>query len=524
MNSNALSYLFRTKMHNQLTSFFKKPVRLIYVVLFIAFLVISMIGGKEGAEESDRVIRSFSELTAGLNALLILIFATTFYSGLKNGGTFFKMADVNFLFPSPLNKRSILFYALIQQIWASMLIGIFILFQYTTLHINYNLSFFGLLLIFLVYSLNVFLSQTLGMYIYTFVSDSEKKKTIAKAVLYVIIVALLAYIGLHVLQNRNEIVKGLAEAGNGLPVLLFPFAGWLGGFAGGILTGRYMQAVFWLALSAAAFIAMLVSMSQSKREYYEDVIASAETMQNALNSAKDGIAPEATPSVIKVGKEGLGKGEGASVFFYKHLLENRRVSRILISPMSFVFLCLTIGFCFFMKGSGILPIFAFSAYMQIFSVAMGRFNRELTKPYIYLVPEPPFLKMVWALADTLPTEFIESVLIFIPVSIIIGAPASVFVLVVIARLAFSFLFISSSLAIERLWGGSLSKVVGMFIYLFADLLLAAPGIVLAIILNSNGITVFSSDITFFICTIAMNILTASLVIWICRDVLQYADL
>ncbi|MFB0921765.1 MAG: putative ABC exporter domain-containing protein, partial [Oscillospiraceae bacterium] len=103
MNGNALSYLLRTKIHNQLVSFFKKPVRLIYVVIFIGLIVLTTIGGNAGARESGRVIRDISELTAGINALFILIFATTLNSGLKNGGTFFKMADVNFLFPSPLN-------------------------------------------------------------------------------------------------------------------------------------------------------------------------------------------------------------------------------------------------------------------------------------------------------------------------------------------------------------------------------------------------------------------------------------
>ncbi|PKM73795.1 MAG: hypothetical protein CVU91_01725 [Firmicutes bacterium HGW-Firmicutes-16] len=524
MNGNALSYLLRTKIHNQLVSFFKKPVRLIYVVIFIGLLVLTMIGGNAGAKESDRVVRDISELTAGINALFILIFATTFNSGLKNGGTFFKMADVNYLFPSPLNKRSILFYALIQQIWSSMLIGIFILFQYSALHMNYNLSYLGLTLIFLTYSLTVFLSQTLGMFLYTFVSDSEKKKNIAKAVLYIIIVGILAYIGLHVLQNKDHIVKALAEAGNGLPVLLFPFAGWIGGFAGSIFKGEYIESALWLILSAAAFTAMLIAMSRSKREYYEDVIASAETMQNTINSAKDGVPPEATPKVIKVGKEGIGKGNGASVFFYKHMLENRRASKIWIKPMSLVFVLITIGFTIFMKGAGILPIFAFSVYMQVFTVALGRFNRELTKPFIYLVPESPFKKIIYALAETFPTELLESALIFIPVSIILGAPALVCILCIVGRMTFSFLFIASSIAIERLWGGSLSKVAGLLIYFVVDILLSAPGIVLAVVLSASGITLFSSDITSVMSITLMNIPVASLIIYSCRNVLQYAEL
>ena len=523
MNNKALSYLLRTKIHNQLISFLKKPVRLIYVILFIAMLVVTMIGGKEGAAETDRVVRNFSELTAGLNALLILMFSLTVYSGMKNGGTFFKMADVNFLFPSPLNKRSILFYALIQQIWASMLIGIFILFQYTTLHINYNLSIWGLLLIFLIYSLNIFLSQTLGMYIYTFVSDSDKKKSTAKAVFFVVIIALLAYVGLHILPNTSEILKGAIEACNGLLVLIFPFAGWLGGFAGGILTGEYIKAALWLLLIVAGFIAILISMSRSKREYYEDVMSNAETMQNTLNSAKDGVAPEMSPRVIKVGKAGIGKGEGASVFYFKHLLENRRSSKIWIKPMSLAFIAGTIGFSLFMKENGVLPIVAFAAYMQVFSVAVGRFNRELTKPFIFLVPESPFNKMVYALAETLPSELIDSALVFIPVSIIVGASVPVCILCILVRLAFSFLFIASSIAIERIWGGSISKLGGILIYFLADIILAAPGIVLAIVLSSTGITLFSSEVSSLVCLVVMNIPVAALVIYLCRNVLQYAE-
>ena len=524
MNGNALSYLLRTKMHNQIKSFFKKPIRIIYILLFIAIIVVTLIGGKSGAEETDRVIRDVSELTAGLNALLILIFSTTFYSGLNNGGTFFRMADVNFLFPSPLNKRNILFYALIQQIGTSMLIGVFILFQYTMLHVSYNLSYFGLLLIFVVYSLTVFLSQTASMFLYTFISDSDKKKTVAKTILLVVISALLLYIGIHLLANKGNIVKGLAEAGNGLPIQLFPFAGWMGAFAGSIMNGNYIQSGIWLIISVAAFFAMLTAMSKSKREYYEDVLASTETMQSALSAVKDGITPEVSPRVIKVGKTGIGNGEGPSVFFYKHLLENRRSSKILFSPMSIMFMVMSIVFAIFSKNAGILPSFSFSIYMMIFTVALGRFNRELTKPYIYLLPEPPLKKMIYALAETLPTELLESTIVMIPITIIVGGNALECIMCILARTSFAALFIASSVLIERIWGGALSKVAGMFIYLGFDLLLAAPGIVLAIILTSIGLSAVSTVFTTAICLTICNLPVAALILLLCKDTLQYAEI
>ena len=523
MNGNALGYLLRTKLHNQIIGFFKKPVRIVFIVLFIGIIAVTLVGGKSGAEETDRVLRDISELTAGLNALLILIFSTTFYSGLNSGGMFFKMADVNFLFPSPLNKRNILFYALIQQIGTSMLIGLFILFQYTMLHVSYNLSFFGLLLIFLSYSLTVFFSQTAAMFLYTFISDSDKKKAAAKTALFAVIFALLAYIGLHVLQNKTDIVKALAAAGNGLPVLLFPFAGWMGGFAGNILKGNYILSALWLTLSVVGFLVMLAAMSKSKREYYEDVLASTETMQSALFAAKEGVAPEAAPRVIKVGKSGIGKGKGSSVFFYKHLLENRRASKFFLSPMSIVFIFSTIGFSFFLKSSGILPSFFFSIYMMIFSVALGRFNRELTKPYIYLIPEPSLNKMIYSLAESLPTQLFESALTLIPVSIIVDASVAECIMCIAARVSFAALFLSSSVLIDRIWGGSMPKIAGMFVFLLVDVILAIPGAALSIVLISFGIVPISEVFTMTICITVCNLPVAALVLYLCRNMLQYAE-
>ena len=523
MRGGALGYLLGTRLRNALVGFFKKPVRLIYVVIFIGLLAVTLIGGKAGASEEDRVVRNFSELTAGLNVLLIIMFATNFSSVLNNGGTFFKMADVNFLFPSPLSKRSILFYALIQQIWTFMLVGIFILFQYSTLHVAYDLNFGGLLLIFLLYSLNVLFSQTFAMFIYTFVSDSDGKKRLAKIILYILLTVLVAFVGLHILQNRADAIGALAEAGNALPVRLFPFAGWMGGLTASLLMGSYGTAALFLALIAIGFAGTVIAMARSKRDYYEDVLAAAETTQSTMNAAKNGVAPEMSPRNIRVGKTGIHKGEGASVFFYKHMLENRRASRLWVRPMSIMFIVMTTVFAFFLKGSGLIPIFAFSVYVMIFTVALGRFNRELLKPYIYLVPEPPFKKLMFALLESLPTELLESVLVFIPLAFILDLSPFICILAVLARVSFAALFLCSSIAIERIWGGTLSKLAGMFIYLLASLFLSAPGMILAIVLGVSGITLFDQTVTTLLSLVALNLPVAALLLFLSRNVLQYAE-
>lgn len=523
MNGNALSYLLHTKLKNIIKNFFHKPIRIIYLLLILVFFGITVYGGASGEADPERKLRSFTELTAGLNVLLILVFSTVFYSGLSTGGSAFKMADVNLIFPSPLNKRSVLFYALIQQMGTSLFVGFFVLFQYTSLHMTYNLSILGLLLIFVVYSITAFLGQTFSMFIYTFVSDSDRKKRLVKGVFMAIILLAAAYVGYCYLQNTAYPVPTLVSAVNALPIRLFPVAGWLGAFGGAVLTGQYLSAALWLCLTAAVFVFMLVLVSRSRREYYEDVIASAENMQNALSAANDGTAPEATPRHIKVGKPGIGRGFGSSVLFYKHMLENRRSSKLFVGPMSLMFIVMTIGFSLFMQKAGIVAIISFSAYIQIFSLATGRFNRELMKPYIYLIPEPPLKKMVWALMETMPTSLLEGVLIFVPVSFIMGLTAPECILCIVVRLSFAALFTAGNILIERIWGGSLSKVAGMFIYIIINLLLATPGAVLAIVLSAMKLVILSGNVTILLSLVVCNVPIALLTLFLCRNMLQNAE-
>ncbi len=524
MNGNALSYILRTKLKNNLKEFVKRPARLILTLIFIALFAVTIVGGSAGAEEHAGKLRDFSELSAGITALLVIIFATTFYSGFDKGGSVFSMADVNFLFPSPLNKRSVLFFGLIQRMGTSLFIGFFILFQYTMLHVNYGISIGGLFLIFIAYSLTAFLGQTCAMFLYILTSDSDRKKKIAKTIFILYIAALCAYVGVNVLKNMDNILTTLVECGNSLVIRSFPFAGWISACVDGIYTGNFIEAGIWLALSVAAFWAVLIVMSRSKREYYEDVLASTETAYNALCAVKEGKSAENTPRNIKVGKAGIDKGIGSSAIFFKHRVESRRAGGFIIAPSALIFAAITIGFSFFMKEAGIVAVFSFATYMQIFTVAAGRFNLELMKPYIYLIPEPPLKKLLYSLCELFPTALLEGIVIFVPVSFILGLSPVECVLAVLVRVSFAFLFTVGSIAVERIWGGSLSKVVGVLLYFVIDLAMAVPGIALYGGLSFAGVVIGSAAATLMVCLFIGNVLISVLVLFLCRNMLQYAEI
>ncbi len=523
MSRNALFYLLATKLKNNLKEFIRKPARLVFALFLIAMFGLTIFGASQGVKNPERQLRDFSELSAIISAILILMFSISFYTGLSQGGSIFKMPDVNFIFPSPINKRSVMFFGLIQQIGASLLVGVFIMFQYTNLHINYGIGIGGLLLIFLVYSLTVFLGQTSAMLLYIFISDSDRKRTIAKNIFIAYIIFLCGIIGFQVFKNQDDMLNVLVSAGNGLLLRSFPFAGWMAGFAHGVFRGEYLQAALWLGLSILAFLAMLSVMSRSNREYYEDVLASTETAFNALSTAKEGSGTAPMPQKIKVGKSGLGKGQGASVLFFKHILEKRRSKSFILSPSEIIFALVIIVFSFFMKSSGIIPIIAFSSYMMVFSITTGRFNLELMKPYIYLIPEPPLKKLFFSISEMFPSALLEAFIIFIPVGFILELSAFETALCVITRVSFGFLFTGGIIIVERIWGGSLSKMAGLMLYLLVDIIIVMPAVALAIYAAFSGLNLLSPTAAILIPLGVGNVLTALVILFICRNMLQYAE-
>ena len=174
------------------------------------------------------------------------------------------------------------------------------------------------------------------------------------------------------------------------------------------------------------------------------------------------------------------------------------------------------------EDGAIIAVFAMGTYMQLFSVALGRFNRELIKPYIYLIPEPPLKKLLYSLKEGLIADSIEAVLIFVPVAFIIGASPLDTVFCILARISFSLLFTAGNVLVERVFGTVSSKVLIFFFYFFSLLVLAIPGVVLGVVLMT--FLPLPGFLGVFLGMALCNVLLSLLVLYLCRGLLQYAEL
>lgn len=514
---SALTYLTLTQLKNRVKGVFRSPAKLIYAVIIVALLVLVVFAGNMDAGEGD-VGTPNAQLGAIIIGYFALMFLMTANSGFSTGMSIFKMADVNFLFVGPFKSVRVLFHGMFNQMATALIMAAVILFQYGWMHGSYGVGALEMVFVMAGYSLTVFTAQITAMVIYAFSSGRPGVRKALRAVYVVACVAWVAYIGYRAL-GAQSVLDGICGAVVDPIGRLFPVAGWLGGACYEAVLGNYQTALFLLAVWAVFTAALIILMARADQDFYEDVLQSTETTFAAQAAAKEGRVSEIAPKNVSVGKTGLGGGWGASAFWYKHRIENRRSRKWLLSGMEIVFICVNLGFAFFMRDSGIVAPLAFAAYMMFFFVAIGRLLKEMTKPYVYLVPEPPTKKLLWCLRESAAGYAVSAVLSFAPMMFYVDAPAASILAAGVAYFTYAYLFTAGNLVTERVFGSVTVKALIFLFYFIVLIIMAAPGVAAAIFAG-----MVMPEWCALLVLAAVNVLVALLGIFACRNILASAEL
>ena len=518
-----LRYLLLHRLKNMALGLVRSPAKLIYTLLMVALLVMVVFTGNQGGSPTEGYM-DLRILVGGCSALYGLMFFLTAKSGFQTGASLFSMADVNFLFSGPFRSQKVLFYGLFQQLGTSMLVAFFLLFQYSWLHNLFGVGVGALVLILVGYGLAVFLGQFGAMMLYLLLSIRPGLRRGAQVVFWAIPIAWCAWLVLVGLGNRADLWNALGAAACTLPGRLLPVGGWLGSAVGGVLLGRWDFLVFGLGLSGVLFAALLAWFTRTEPDFYEDVLQSTETAYQVKAEAKAGRVTEGAGRKVKTGRTGLGGGMGASAFYYKHKLEIRRSGTFFLSGTAIVFALIPSIFALFVREGGVLPAFGFGVYMQIFSVGTNRVILELTKPYAYLVPEPPFRKMLWCLRASVPSFVADALLLAVPMGLIVGAAPEEIVMLFLCRVSFSLLFTGGNMLEDRIFGGVTNRMLTMLFYLLVLLVLAAPGIVLAVALAIWGGLPISGTAAALLAMAVCNVPMSLLALFLSRGIFAQAEL
>lgn len=475
---SAIPYLFLTQLKNRLKTFVKKPGNLL-IAAFIAALLVLMLfsGGQQGAASE---FRDINELYAVATALLALMFMLTTFSGLKNGTSLFSLADTHTLFTAPISPRRILFYGLFRQLGTSLLVGIFLPFQYPWLSGVYGINV-GFIFIFLIfYGMAVFAGQLTALVLYTFSSDDPIRRRNFRITLYAISGIAAVYLAYKAFTAQPDMLPAVVTAANGPILSLFPVGGWLGASVRLLMGEKSLLGLLPL-LGFLVYIAIIVVLlMRTNTDFYEDVLDATQTAHDQRAAQKEGRGIDFTPKHVRTGKTGLGNVSGAAAISAKQRLESRRARTFIFEPITMIFMICTIVYAYFVRDMGLIPIVIFSVYLLIFEVGNARWTREFSKPYTYLIPAPPFKKLICLLSGEISAVALAAIIQYGVIGLILGQSVEVIICLILLGFCVSLLIMAGNVLYNRLLGIS-AKGVMMIINMLLMLALIIPPIVVFIV-------------------------------------------
>jgi len=286
-------------------------------------------------------------------------------------------------------------------------------------------------------------------------------------------------VALQALQRTGGDLSATLEGLVYSPVMAWtPILGWVSEGTVAFLGGDLVSGLLYYGLLCALGLGFFVYVYTSDKEYYEDAMAVTETAYEKLRAAEEGQINQVASAgrTIKVARTGLG-GLGARVLFYKHLRESARNNRTgLWTGYSLTLVAGAAAFALLNPGGSILVLLGIFMGLSVFAIALGRGMKELYSHYIYLIPEPPFSKMIWSNLEVVFKTFVEAVLAFSVAGVILGTALPLIAVAIAVHVLFCLVLLGWQYVLLRWLGTHLNQLLQVTVYILALVLILAPGI------------------------------------------------
>ncbi len=515
---NSILYLLRKTVKNEILDTLRHPLKFI----LYAFVAVSMIyGAVRGYTAGDDLGNSeiFSDprlLSGAYLAVLFFISIPIMLKGLSSGTSFFSLSDVNNLFVAPVSPKKILVYGIGRQL-ASMLVLVVTFAAYGGMIIKmFRVTVSQAAVLIIGIALMLILVQLVTLMIFCLASTHPIRAKVMKYFIYGMAFFALGTVIIYSF-TKGISVESIFSAIS-LPMLEYiPFVGWMHGFVFGIMESDLTRIIVFGVLTFLSGISGIILLKVTRLDFYEDVLSQAESYQEFREAVREGKFSDKVMfgnKEIKLRKKGINKGRGASSIFYKHLLEGGRRSRFMffnINTFVLIFVALVIGFGIKQAKSDIEPTIIYLsamiilAYVQFFFSASGDWVKELTKPYIYLIPDGAVKKLVMAAATGIIKPFTDGIITFVILAFVAGGQPVDVITAALTYGSFGTLYIAANVLAQRLVG--IDSTGGIFItfYMSMIVLTLLPGVVIGLVVLST----MSGSYGF----IAATLLGAPLFIW-----------
>lgn len=538
----AILYMTRKSIKNWFLDLIRHPAKLIGIILLVVIIGFSVINVLFSSEYSENIYSvSGGSVDIGIlhGIYFLLIFfigGTVILKGLKSGTTFFTMGDVNMMFCSPISPKSLLVFGLIRQMLTVLLLSIIFLVYGGMAKSIFALTTAQAVILIISFFLFMVIAQIAALFLYSTTNGKPKLITAAKYVLYALILLPVVTILVPVVQNGFTL-SSLYEALKSPAAEFFPIFGWMKGLTFGILDGNMTSVLVYGILMLLVVVLSLVFFMKADCDYYEDVLQNTETTHEMRQAVKkrgmNNTDAYLKNRKIRLGSTGINGGKGASAFLFKHLLERRRSGYLLFWDMYSIIMIAVCGFVsFFLVYSGddgeafspegtMLILLAMASYMQLFFSVSGDWARELSKPYIYMVPDSPFKKLIFASLTSIIKPFLDGVLLFAAAGIICQVSPFMVIASIIVYTSFSCIYCMVNILTDRVLGFLSNQALSMFLFIIISLVCVTPGIILAFVIGAvSGAPLWLAAVICALWNLAVSLVLAL----ICKNTLHNMEM
>lgn len=486
---SGLLYLIKRNIINGLKELKKHPAKLILYVFIIGLLIFSMVAGSL-SNKSSMLKKSNSLFHEIALAFISFMLYVSVSQGKKNGASFFKLSDVNFLFTAPLTPQAVLIYGFIKQLYASFIFMFFMLFQIPNLYNFFNIKSNGAVPIFIGIFLLIFISSILSVITYSIASISPKYRKAVDLTLYGIVALALAGF-LYQLLYYKDVSSAISVYLNLSFTDYIPIIGWVMKIFMASFYGFSLETLLYILLCLIFSVLMCFILYKINMDYYEDAIAATERRAAIIAKSKQGLYSSSSgKKKVKKVENGF-RSFGARVILDKCLLEAKKEGLLFLDKRTLTFLISSGIFSLFSKDIGFTGIFYFSIYLLLLFSIQSKWNMELKRHYIYLIPQKSLSIIFYATVTDHIKNIVDGVAIFLICGVVLKASPIDIVLCTLCYASFGSVYIYADMLLRRIFGLKLSPVIEPILKLFIFIIIVVPGIILGILAAAASINAIS---------------------------------
>jgi len=408
-------------------SFFKRKANVVFTcIAIVATIGMLILTGFFTRNNGDAF--NAESVCGGMSILTLLIFDLSF-ANVTNGMLMYSNPDVQFMFAGPFTKKFNLIIPIISSIKGAFITVFVVSMQAAYLSMLLKLRTFDAFVtiggIFVVSLLGSILAQVINAAIH----NRKKVKNLILLIFAAFHVALLSSSVIELMNIAGSFTgikslgyeKILSVAGNNIFLKIIPCGGWFTLIYDGIYLNSGIRMILGIILVIAVIAIIIILLNNIKFDYYEEAIAAAQKIADKIAAKTAGVEDVSAVDVskINVSNSGFKRGSGASVFFYKHLIENKRFSKLFFfNKTMLIYKLMALIYIVILRRSMVndskMGIFVGALIMlttfDTIIFAGGKTVLEYNKPYFFLIPEKISKKLWASVAGNVPEIILSSVI------------------------------------------------------------------------------------------------------------------